>query len=209
MKLNRNKLFMAAGVLCILLAGSLVLHNNIADEAAGKASQGFLAGVEKQFPKGIGTSQIQETGDMPAVDVDGRSFIGIVKIPSLGLVLPIQRDWSMQSARVSPCRYKGSVYENNLIVAGHNYTRHFGLLKNLISGDSVIVTDMDGRSFYYKVIDTEIIDTYDIEAMDAGDWDLTVFTCTIGGKSRVTVRCAFTGQTSDDWQNVLTSDISR
>ena len=33
---------------------------------------------------------------------------------------------------------------------------------------------------------------------------MTVFTCTIGGKSRVTVRCAFTGKTSDDWKNVLT-----
>ena len=63
---------------------------------------------------------------------------------------------------------------------------------------------MNGRSFYYEVTGTEIIDTFDVDAMDAGDWDLTVFTCTIGGKSRVTVRCAFTGKTSDDWKNVLT-----
>ena len=30
---------------------------------------------------------------------------------------------------------------------------------------------------------------YDVEAMESGDWALTLFTCTIGGKTRVTVRC--------------------
>ena len=28
-----------------------------------------------------------------------------------------------------------------------------------------------------------------IEEMDSGEWDLTLFTCTIGGSYRVTVRC--------------------
>jgi sortase A len=25
--------------------------------------------------------------------------------------------------------------------------------------------------------------------MESGDWDLTLFTCTTGGQSRITVRC--------------------
>jgi len=28
-----------------------------------------------------------------------------------------------------------------------------------------------------------------VEEMTAGEWDLTLFTCTLGGRSRVTVRC--------------------
>ncbi len=28
-----------------------------------------------------------------------------------------------------------------------------------------------------------------MEEMESGDWDLTLFTCTIGGACRVTVRC--------------------
>ena len=203
MKLNRNKIMMTIGVLCILCAGALVVYNNLDDERAGKDAAADLSAVEAQFPSNS-AGEGNTSGDMPAVDVDGHSYIGVVSIPSLGLQLPIQRDWSKMNLRVSPCRYKGSVYENNLIIAGHNYTRHFGLLRNLQSGDQVIVTDMNGRSFYYEVTGTEISDTFDVDAMDAGDWDLTVFTCTIGGKSRVTVRCAFTGKTSDDWKNVLT-----
>ena len=29
-----------------------------------------------------------------------------------------------------------------------------------------------------------------LSSMEEGDWDLTLFTCTIGGKTRITVRCA-------------------
>ncbi len=29
----------------------------------------------------------------------------------------------------------------------------------------------------------------DVEEMITGDWDLTLFTCTLGGQTRVTVRC--------------------
>ena len=28
-----------------------------------------------------------------------------------------------------------------------------------------------------------------VKEMTSGDWDLTLFTCTVGGQSRVTVRC--------------------
>ena len=29
-----------------------------------------------------------------------------------------------------------------------------------------------------------------VEEMESGDWDLTLFTCTVGGRTRVAVRCA-------------------
>lgn len=189
MKRIRNKLMMAIGILCILCAGALIVYNNMEDLRAGKEAGIVLQSVAAQLPKEPIEPQKELSGEMPAVDVDGHSYIGKVSIPALNLTLPIQRDWTKQNLRMSPCRYKGSVYDNDLIVAGHNYTRHFGLLKNLENGDAVIVTDMNGKEFYYEVSSIEIIDTYDVEAMEEGDWDLTLFTCTIGGKSRVTVRC--------------------
>ena len=39
---------------------------------------------------------------------------------------------------------------------------------------------------------SEELETLDADAVDymsAGDWDLTLFTCTYGGQSRVTIRC--------------------
>ena len=48
---------------------------------------------------------------------------------------------------------------------------------------------MDEHCFSYTVTALEELDGTTIEAMESGDWDLTLFTCTIGGKKRVTVRC--------------------
>ena len=40
---------------------------------------------------------------------------------------------------------------------------------------------------YFPMIET--VGGYDIEKMEAGDWDLTLFTCTNKGKARAAVRC--------------------
>ena len=75
------------------------------------------------------------------------------------------------------------------VIVAHNYASHFGRLKNLILGDIVIFTDMDGNEFRYKVAYIETLAGTAIEEMQSGEWDLTLFTCTPGGKSRVTIRC--------------------
>lgn len=196
----KGKIFMLIGVLCIAGAVSLYTHNRSEDVMAGDSADKDLSGVIEQIADG--NNEIPTSGDMPAVDVNGSTYIGIVSIPSLGIQLPIQREWSTANAKIAPCRYMGSVYENNLIVAAHNYTRHFGLIKNLMSGDQIIITDMNGNSFYFEVVNTETIDSFAIEEMEEGEWDLTLFTCTVGGQSRVTVRCAATGEVRTDWTTV-------
>ena len=78
------------------------------------------------------------------------------------------------------------------MIAAHNYSSHFGRLKNLSQGDEVTFTDVDGNVFSYVVAALETLSPYAVEEMTSGGWDLTLFTCTIGGKSRVTVRCETT-----------------
>ena len=198
---HRGKVYIVLGLLCFMLAALLVVDNQAEDVKAGDESDKILTGVEAQIPdtppETVFMTEDEESdeeglsGEMRAVDVDGWSYIGTIEMPAIEIKLPIQREWSSAGAKISPCRYKGSVYENDLIIAAHNYQRHFGKIGQLVSGDEVIITDVDGRKFHYKVFNQEIIDTFDIDGMDAGDWDLTVFTCTIGGRSRVTVRCSF------------------
>ena len=182
------------GALLILGAAFLVKHNLDESSEAGNASEEFLQGVIEQMP---GVVLENFSGEMPVVDVDGHSFIGTLQVPSLGLLLPIQSEWSKENARYAICRYKGSVYDNDLIIAGHNYSEHFGNLNQLNSGDEVIVTDMNGISFYFEVTNIETLGSYDVEEMEAGEWDLTLFTCTVGGANRVTIRCEATGKKSD------------
>ena len=76
-----------------------------------------------------------------------------------------------------------------MIIAGHNYHSHFGNLKYLTPGDLILFTDMAGNTFSYKVTETQVLDGTAVDEMESGDWDMTLFTCTLGGASRVAVRC--------------------
>ncbi len=195
MKKLLGYVYILLGVLLLGAAANIVKNNLDENASAGKASDEFLSGVIEQVPDTVLASE--NHGDMPVVDVEGRSFIGTVQIPSLGLLLPIQNEWGKDNAKVSVCRYEGSAYEDDLIICGHNYSEHFGTLNELATGDSIIVTDMNGRSFYYQVVNIETLGAYDVEKMESGEWDLTLFTCTVGGSNRVTVRCEATGEVSE------------
>ena len=104
------------------------------------------------------------------------------------LELPVISEWNYPNLKIAPCRYGGSAYLNNLIICGHNYRSHFGNLKHLTVGDLAFFTDTDGNVFTYKMVGQETLSKTSAEAMESGEWDLTLFTCTVGGKNRVTIR---------------------
>ena len=114
-----------------------------------------------------------------------------VNFPDLGIELPVQSEWSYPALKISPCRYKGSILTGDLILAAHNYQSHFGRIQELNTGAEILLTDGNGEVHHYEVVQTEIIPGQDVEAMEFGsaeNWDLTLFTCTLSGQSRVTVR---------------------
>ena len=53
---------------------------------------------------------------------------------------------------------------------------------------------MDGAVWQYEVEEVDILAPSDVEGMTAGEYELTLFTCTYGGQSRVTVRCVWTSE---------------
>lgn len=126
--------------------------------------------------------------EMPVETINGIDYIGVLQIPLLELELPIASEWNYPNLKTAPCRYSGSAYLNNMIICAHNYSSHFGKLKSLSEGDVATFTDMAGNVFIYKMVERETLNPTDIEEMEDGDWDLTLFTCTVGGKTRVTIR---------------------
>lgn len=126
---------------------------------------------------------------MPAQKIAGQDYIGILKIPALELELPIISTWSYPNLKEAPCRYTGSVYTNDIVIAGHNYRSHFAKLEELDVGEQVVFTDMEGNVFTYAITEREILNAMEVEAMQEGDWDMSLFTCTMDGTYRVTIRC--------------------
>ena len=68
----------------------------------------------------------------------------------------------------------------------------------LKAGDTITFTDVDGNVFTYQMVERETLLPASIEEMESGDWDLTLFTCTVGGKSRVTVRFELISEEPED-----------
>lgn len=188
-----GNLCMILGSALVLAALALLLWNRAEDRAAGRAAEDVLPQMVKQIEEPVReeASACPDPYDpaMTEVEIDGYGYIGYLSIPSLNLELPVMAQWDYDRLKTAPCRYTGSTKTGDLVICAHNYTQHFGPIGNLVSGDRVAFTDMDGISWQYAVAAVDILPPAAIEDMTAGDYDLTLFTCTYGGESRVTVRC--------------------
>lgn len=187
----------------LLIAAALVLtgRNLWQAQRADRAAAQALAQLEQQLPAPepepalpgveleIPDYLLDPNMDMPVQTINGQDYIGVLNFPTLSLQLPVISQWSYPRLALAPCRYAGSAYTGGLIVAGHNYTAHFGRLNRLHTGDPVTFTDVDGNLFRYEVAELTILAPTAIEEMTSGSWDLTLFTCTLGGQSRLTIRC--------------------
>lgn len=213
-KSSIGNLVIAAGSLMISSAVALAVYNIVQDNQSGKYAQELLNRVKQEIPEAspvvteaIYTDYVPDVFDKyiskddetyyakescPLINIDGNMYTGILGIPRLSLELPVYDELNYDNLKNSPCRYKGSTKKGNIIIAAHNYNSHFGSISEMITGDMIYFTDAQGNIHEYSVIQTETVDGSDTEAMEYGsdEWDITIFTCTLSGKSRVTVRAA-------------------
>ena len=190
---HKGKGLIFTGLLLIAAALFLTGYNLFDQMRAQRSAAQAAAQLTEQLPQ-ISQTDVPEyllspEMEMPVETIDGVDYVGVLRIPALALELPVINQWSYPLLKIAPCRYSGSAYQNNLVLCAHNYASHFGNLKNLHIGDAVTFTDMDGNLFTYQVAELETLPPQATEEMENGDWDLTLFTCTVGGQSRVTVRC--------------------
>ncbi|MGL5348230.1 MAG: sortase [Peptostreptococcaceae bacterium] len=195
MKNTRSKIFIYSGIVCILISLGLTMFNIYQDKKARISSDKALQEVKNQIPelseleKMKALISMNDEIGMPVINIDGKEYIGILKIPALSLELPIQSNWDYKLLRSSPCRYQGSIYDNSMIVMAHNYKTHFGSIYRLKSGDEILFTDVNGITYSYSVLGLEKIHGKNVDEMVNNDYDFTLFTCTYGGEYRIAVRC--------------------
>ena len=189
------------GVVCILSAGGFALYNRWEDDQAEETAQDLLADVqsimdEKQAQQPLPDDPVSLPYDtekipteMETVKVGGYDCIGILSVPVLDLELPVLTDWSYAKLEKAPCHYYGTYYEPDFVIAAHNYKSHFGRLSQLQPGDIVIFTDVNGADHCYEVVLLETLPKEATQEMIVSGFALSLYTCTPGGASRVTVRC--------------------
>lgn len=214
----KKKLWILPVLIGILLIGGavgLVVYNMYESNAAFEKSQDVMTELKQLIPDPSPANAAaspsteppsddlfapyeeptaQPPSEMRSISVNGEEYCGYITLPQLGLELPVMSGWSYERLKTSPCRYSGTVEGRDIIIAAHNYNSHFGRIKELSQGDEIWFTTADGMQYFYRVDYTENVDGYDVDQMLSGgssDWDMTLFTCTLSGQSRVTVRASF------------------
>ena len=124
-----GKILTAIGLLLLAAALCLTVYNLRSDTAARRSADAVLAQLapeleEREAEAEADTSAPSAPGEapaaaeetflpdylldpemeMPSEEIDGRSYIGVLRLPSLGLELPVLGEWSDSGSRAAPCR---------------------------------------------------------------------------------------------------------
>ena len=181
-------IFTTIGLTFVSISILLFIKNKYEDRVASIKSKNIYLKIEEKLNK-IDNENINIVEDFTKkINVDGYSYIGTINIPVLGLELPIMDSWDYEKMKLSPCRYYGSIYTNDLVICAHAYESMFANVKRLEPGDKVILSDVNNKQYIYEVELIETLSPYDVKEMIESDFDLTIFTCTYDNLNRITVR---------------------
>ncbi len=207
----KRKILIVSGIILIAAGCVLTAYNVSEDYRASSASADILSKMDEQrqamssiiveekndsseylpdvFESEPDESLIDPNTPMPTIEVDGYLYIGTLVLPPLEIELPVADNWDYTRMQISPCRYSGSFYSNDLVICAHNYSSHFRDIGSMQVGDEVIFIDVLGNEFHYKVGLVETLESTAVDEMTSSDWDLSLFTCNYSGMARITVRC--------------------
>lgn len=197
---KRGCILVLVGIVMVFAAMVIHLAQKKQDTLAGETAQVLLQQLqlnkvsvdvpmdaENQI-KQEAAEDIPVNTEMPEKDYLGYSMIGSLRVPSVGIELPILSTWSYELLNVAPCRYTGSIPEGNMTLMGHNYKSHFTPLRDVAVGAEVEFEDVNGIVYRYAVAEITHLHKTDGELLPSS-YPLTLFTCTPGGQNRVVVRC--------------------
>lgn len=198
-----GSLFITLGLLLMAAAFGLVLHNQVEAKEAGRNAERVLVELsdvmreqsENDIPAENLSALVEADKTVPVMateTIDGNRYIGVLEIPALGISLPVGENWSDELLQLSPCRYSGSYYTDDLVICGHNFAAHFSPIKYIEPEEQVYFVTVEGTRYSYSVVQRETVQPDEVDKMLGKEdvpWDLTLFTCNNGGESRCAVRC--------------------
>lgn len=121
----------------------------------------------------------------------------ILNIPSLEIRYPVISECTTELLKISLNKFWGREPNEigNYCIVGHNYDGKdifFGKLHKLQNGDIVELQDKTGRTLKYEVYNKFIVVPKDTDCTSQrtnGKREMTLITCSDGGKTRLIVKC--------------------
>lgn len=179
----KSKVLKRTGLILVLISLLLVCQNVYQEYRAYEGVNDL-----EQLTFNTDLYEINSNMELPVKTINGKDYVGVLEIQALDIKVGIQKECNDANLLTSPCRYTGTPYKGNMILAGHNRRAHFLKLDQIEIEDEVIFTDMDGNVFTYVVKKIEILSPYDVDSMVNSEYDLSLFTCTYTNTARTTIR---------------------
>lgn len=150
-------------------------------------------GVEEVQPKQLKKfNTVYKTDSGKEYKVDS-----VLNIPSLEIRYPVLSESSDDLLKISLNKFWGGEPNSvgNYCIVGHNYDGKdifFGKLNKIQNGDIVELEDKTGKVLQYKVYNKFIVQPTDVACtsqLTNGKKEMTLITCSDGGKTRLVVKC--------------------
>lgn len=182
------------------------VSKDIYDSAMQELASKDATTIEDQALVVVFDEQTEVVEETPIETVDTGSYTdnngitytyeSILSIPHLGIQYPVLSETSDELLKISLNKFWGGSPNSvgNYCIVGHNYKsgKMFGKLKQINTGDIVYLQDMSGKKLSYQVYDRYVVypeDTACTSQVTNGLKEMTLITCTNGGKQRLIVKC--------------------
>ena len=137
----------------LILAGAALL---ILPELHARQNRETVAQLEQRLPQRItGYPGIYEDPAMPALELEGTDYVGILDLPGYGVKLPVAGVWEEGNRNARPSRFWGSAYDGTLVIGGSAEKGQLDFCSKVNPGDRIRFTDMTGAEFDYQVTRVE------------------------------------------------------
>jgi sortase (surface protein transpeptidase) len=130
-------------------------------------SKELLRELERVIPKDPVMTQdpvYKDASSMPAIEIKGISCIGILKVPKIGLELPVANNGS--DIGFTPIHISGTPHTTDFVIEALGYSSQFGPLSELELKDNLIFVDLYGYQYSYEIIGIVSGTAEQLQAMD-------------------------------------------
>ena len=190
MKKRRISWPFVLGICLISVALFMFLFFQIRIFVGNKISADIVSKTESLLPeRSVGDPEIYSTTVMPVLQIERTDYVALLEIKSMGVKLAVADRWDSGALYRSPARYYGSAYDNTLVIGGADSSKQFSFCGKIDQGVTVILTDMTGAEFTYKVSMVDRAKRAENEWLSDEESDLTLFCRDTYSMEYIAVRC--------------------
>ena len=187
-----RRLCFLAGVGLLVAAAGVLIAWQWGIRVSEQRSESYVQTLRTLMPEPQGAvPEERQDSTMPALELDGTDFIGILELPRYGSALPVCAEWGNLTRY--PCCFSGSVYDGSMQIGGTTQKGQYDFYREISVGDALYFTDMTGNRYAYEVSQIRYEKHADQAALEREAAELTLFVKNVYAFEYILIFCNVKG----------------